>query len=213
MQVYTDLIGKTFNRLTVIEKMPPVFNGRRRWRCSCVCGGETIVPTFEITSGGTKSCGCLGIEILRANRVKHMENKNSKEYMAWCGMKARCYNKNGTKYSRYGKRGIIVCDRWRDNFSNFLEDMGRAPTAEHSLDRIDNDGNYEPINCRWAIELVQANNKSTCVNIEHLGEVKTMKQWADHYSIPYKRLHADLKYKGRTLEEVLAKRLKTPQNA
>lgn len=135
-----------------------------------------------------------------------MEDKTSKEYMTWCGMKARCYNVNNPKYKRYGQRGIVVCDRWKDSFINFLEDMGRSPSAKHSVERNDNDGNYEPNNCKWATPKEQSNNTSKSVKIEHLGETKTMKQWADFYSLNYKSLHADIKYKGYSLTEVLQKR-------
>lgn len=100
------------------------------------------------------------------------------EHHAWLGMKQRCYNENNPKYPLYGGRGIRVCDRWLDSFEAFYEDMGDRPSDSHSLDRIDNDGNYEPDNCRWATPKQQARNRSTNHDITYRGETKTLKEWA-----------------------------------
>lgn len=182
------------------------------WECKCDCGKTSYANTDNLTRNHSTSCGCLTIINSVKSRVKHRDG-TSKEYNTWTKIKGRCYNEKDQKYYRYGARGISVCDRWLESYSNFLEDMGRAPSPKHSIERIDNDGNYELNNCKWATSAEQANNNSKSVRIEHIGEVRTMKQWANYYSIPYRTLHADLKYKGKTFEEALAKRLKTPQNA
>ena len=100
------------------------------------------------------------------------------EYTAWCGMIGRCYNSNNRKFKDYGGRGISVCDRWRDSFISFLEDMGEKPSASHSLDRIDNNGNYEPGNCRWATVKEQSRNKRNVTFIEIDGISMTAAEWA-----------------------------------
>lgn len=104
------------------------------------------------------------------------------EYNSWRAMRERCRNKNYRAYHRYGGRGISICERW-DEFSNFLDDMGNKPTPKHELDRIDNDGNYEPSNCRWASGIEQRNNTSKNVRVTIDGVSKTVSQWCRHYGI------------------------------
>ena len=146
-----------FNRLTIIEKV-----SSKKYRCKCDCGNETVVYLHHLKSGGTKSCGCLKKEMIGLTNYKHGHAGNSKTtkiYHAWEGMKARCYNKNYPKYDRWGGRGIKVCDRWLESFENFLADMGEPPGKEYSVDRKDNNGNYEPNNCRWATDDEQQQNR------------------------------------------------------
>jgi hypothetical protein len=128
---------------------------------------------------------------------------NSPEYNAWTNMKGRCYNYNHPRYFDYGGRGITVCDRWRTSFEEFLADMGERPSPNHTLDRKDNNGNYEPGNCRWATIEEQGNNKSNNVRIEFNGKSMTVAQWSRYLGIPIKRIYSRIKY-GLKTEEVLS---------
>lgn len=116
----------------------------------------------------------------------------SSEYRIWGLIKDRCFNDRGESYAYYGARGITMCERWRNDFSAFYADMGPRPSPKHQVDRIDNNGNYEPGNCRWAVGLVQANNKRNNVNVTAFGKTQTVAQWSRETGISdkviYKRL-------------------------
>jgi hypothetical protein len=155
MRAY-DLIGKRFSRLKVIG-IAPRKGLKRRWLCRCDCGKTSIAFTSDLIGGYHKSCGCLQKEITGRRSRTHALSK-SVEYQTWCGMKARCQPEY-IKYKDYGGRGISVCARWEDSFENFLADMGPRPSGKYSIDRINNDGNYEPGNCRWATDAQQRANK------------------------------------------------------
>ena len=157
-----DLMGQQFGRLTVIGFLYISKYAHAIWKCKCVCGRETDVDGCSLRSGNTRSCGCFLRECSRKRPYKNGHKSggvSSPEYMCWCNMKLRCSNKHNPMYKYYGGRGISVCERWRNSFKNFLADMGLKPSPELSIDRIDNDGNYEPGNCRWTTAKEQIRNR------------------------------------------------------
>ncbi|MBW1848840.1 MAG: hypothetical protein JRJ27_17250 [Deltaproteobacteria bacterium] len=146
-----------YGKLVIISEVSPIKdrNGskRRRFSCKCDCGKIKIIRLLSLTSGNSKSCGC--------DRIKSITNhgrSNTSEHRAWIDMRQRCLNKNHDRYNDWGGRGIEICERW-DSFEKFIEDMGSRPTKKHSLDRINNDGDYELSNCRWATIKQQQNNR------------------------------------------------------
>ena len=156
-----NLIGLKFGRWTLIEFAGYAKNYVAKWKCRCDCGNEAVVQLSNLKSGNSKSCGCLSKEMAGARVYKHgYASKNTKEYAAWLSMKTRCYNPNYQHFKDYGGRGIKICERWLNSFENFLADIGKAPDELHSLDRyINNDGNYEPGNVRWATSSEQIQNR------------------------------------------------------
>ena len=155
-------VGEKFNKLTIIKEIDshiyPNGQKRRKFLCLCVCGNMAYVLINNLFNGNTTSCGCYQKEMAKNTQTKH-NDCDSVEYQCWAGIIKRCTNKNSIRYQYYGGRGISVCERWRNSYSNFLEDMGRKPGDEFSIDRINNDGDYEPGNCKWATYSEQAYNR------------------------------------------------------
>lgn len=153
-----DRAGQRFGRLAVLG-YHDTRNGRARWSCLCDCGAVAIVPGGDLKDGNTTSCGCYKGDWSRQRFTRHGLSRTS-IHRCWQSMKDRCENPNNQRYRDYGGRGIRVCDRWRDSFENFLSDMGPKLTPQHSLDRWpNNDGHYEPGNCRWATPMEQRANR------------------------------------------------------
>ena len=196
------MIGRQFGLLTAIERLAADAKLGVLFRCRCECGNEKIVPRSNLLTGNTKSCGCLK---LRANRLPYRGASRLREYQIWKLMRLRCENASDKAFDRYGGRGIKVCERWRNSFSDFLADMGRRPSPQHTLDRINNDGDYEPSNCRWATWGQQQNNKRSNRIIAYKGETRTLTEWAALLNMPVTTLLNRIERLGWPIERAFTR--------
>lgn len=190
-----DATGKTFGRLTVTA-----YAGGSRWTCRCMCGKEKTVRSGKLWSGETRSCGCLLSDILRKRNATHGEPRD-KTYHAWAHMIQRCTNVNDMSYKDYGARGIRVCKRWL-RYERFLEDIGRPSAPDMMLDRINNNGNYEPGNCRWSTRIQQNRNKRSNLRYTFQGKTLMLAEWSEIVGVETETLRARL-VAGWTVERTL----------
>jgi hypothetical protein len=204
MGTLIDLTGQKFGRLTVI-KLDHI-ERKSYWLCKCDCGKETISTSGDLKSGHKKSCGCLHDELssirLTKRNLTHGES-NTRLYKIWTDIKKRCYRETFWAYSRYGGRGITLCQEWHDypTFRDWCMSNGYAENL--TIDRINNDGNYEPNNCRWVDRKTQSNNKSNVRTITYNGETKTIAQWAETLGINYQTLYNRIFDYNIPIEEAL----------
>jgi hypothetical protein len=178
-----DLVGLRYGNWTVLAeagRCPPGSKnpkGQRRLLCVCDCGVQKDVAYGPLTRGDSKSCGCLRRYVSSTINKTHGKTKTP-EYRIWAGIKTRCFNQADSTYLRYGARGISMCRRWAESFDAFFADMGPRPDPALSIERLDNDGDYEPGNCVWASDLEQANNRRSTVRYPFNGEMKTAREIA-----------------------------------
>lgn len=197
-----DLTGRRFGRLTVIEKscLDIGDNGQRYYICRCDCGNMTINYSSDLTCNKTLSCGCYSREIAKQRQLKHGQ-KGTRLYTIWENMKKRCYNAKIANYKNYGGRGIKVCEEWHE-FGQFYEwAMANGYNDKLTLDRIDNNGNYEPSNCRWVDKKTQANNTRSNHYLTYNGRTMTMKQWAEELGISYNLIRDRINKLGWSVEK------------
>ena len=181
-----DITGKRFGRLCVVERSE-VVGKNAKFRCRCDCGKEKIVWRFNLTTGATTSCGCYHTELM----TRHGEagRGRTRTYQIWAGMMDRCeWGGNPKAWKHYGARGIRVCERWHD-YRLFLADMGAVPHGR-SIDRINNDGNYEPSNCRWATVKEQALNTSRTRKVRYQGQIIPAMELSGMLGISHKAIRS-----------------------
>lgn len=217
MRHFEDLTGKMFGNWKVLSPVVVREVGAARvkkqfWLCECQCEKKTLkeIPTDSLKCGGSRSCGCLKIQALVNRSTKHgfaRRGKNgSSIYHVWRAMKDRCANPTNKQYCNYGGRGISVCEEWAGSFESFKDwAFQNGYAIGLTLDRINNDGNYAPDNCRWTDYKTQANNSRKCQLVTINGETHTVKQWSEILGIPYgtimnrKTRYKNLSYKDAIL--------------
>lgn len=182
-KIRNNLTGQTFGSLKVLNRSSDTGNGKKpivKWNCQCICGKIISVKSYSLTSGHTKSCGC--------QKVKHGYSHKERLYQTWKNMRQRCNNPNRPDYKRYGGRGIKICEEWNDYTVFRKWALANGYDDSLSIDRIDVNGNYEPSNCRWADDYIQANNVRNNRIIEYQGQKFTMAELAKKLGLSYSAL-------------------------
>lgn len=204
-----DITGQKFGRLTAKEYMFTDKGKSSTWLCQCECGNTLSVVLSTLRNGSTQSCGCLRLESLRKKNTTHNKSHTS-EYYAWGNMVQRCTNPKSPEYKNYGGRGISVCAEWKNSFQNFLDDMGEKPKKSYSLDRVDNEADYDKENCRWTDFSTQAINrrdlKNETTGIRNISHSKrddlfyvSIDRKGKRYRKAFKELQAAVAWKEETL--------------
>jgi hypothetical protein len=213
-----ELTGQRFGRLVVISRHFP--NNREhntQWLCKCDCGNMIVVSEAALTSKHTQSCGCLQRERAGETHTKHAlyynaNGNKSRLYAIWQSMKRRCYNSHDGNYKNYGARGIKVCDEWLNNFKAFHDwAMANGYKDNLTIDRINNDGNYEPSNCRWADKKLQGRNKRNNIILTFDGKTMTLPEWADYLGIKLKVLENRIR-RGWSIKRTLTQPVRRSPN-
>lgn len=209
-----DLTGMKFNRLTVIRQAEKSKSSETRWVCCCDCGNETIVQSNNLKSGLVKSCGCYKHEYLVEAHTIHggakREGQRTKLYSVWIGMRRRCYDEYDSNYHRYGGRGIVVCDEWKDDFAAFRAWAVKNGYKPHlTIDRIDNNKGYSPDNCRWANAKTQALNRRSNRVATFKGESHTFYEWDEILGFPRGTTSRRITSRGWSTERALTEPIHT----
>lgn len=210
---HDNLIGKKFNNLLILKlikteykynSLGKIKKKNRYYLCKCDCGKETVVCSYNLTTkNSTKSCGCAVINACKLNFSTHKLGK-SRLYNIWNGIKQRCLNEHSKFYKNYGGRGIKVCDDWKHNFKIFHDwAINNGYSDELSIDRINNNGNYEPLNCHWVNSKIQAENRRSCIYIQDNDVKKTLKGYCLDHNLPYKLVWERIRRYGKTFEEAI----------
>lgn len=197
-------VGKRFGRLTIISNDRVVINSGCYYHCICDCGNPKLAYGCSLKNGNLASCGCLARESSKECWRKTFQTHGqtgTRTYICWASMKRRCYNSSVKSFKYYGERGIKVCDRWLNSFENFIEDMGERPPGM-TIDRIDNNKDYEPVNCRWATSKQQQNNRRNSRFLELNGEKHTISEWAEILDLPKSTMYGRF-YRGENVNDIL----------
>ena len=207
-----NIIGEKYGKLTVIEQLDERKNGKVLWLCKCECGGEIKTYKSKLESSSVKSCGCLHINLLFKNgnvpknknpiHINGLNIYKTRLYRIFIGMKERCNNQNNKNYNKYGGRGISISKDWLVDFMSFYNwSMSNGYEDILTLDRIDNNGNYEPSNCRWVNRKIQANNRSNNKYVVYEGCKYTYSEFESKFNIPQKNLQKLIK--SNSIEDIL----------
>ena len=211
MGKFKDLTGQRFGRLVVIhledDYVSPSGYHKKRWLCHCDCGNDVIVWSGNLINSHTQSCGCQHLEKIATGNTKH-GIRNTRVYRIWTDIITRCENPNSEYYGKYGGRGIKMCDEWRNDPLSFYEwSIANGYADGLSIDRKNNDGNYEPSNCRWSNRVEQANNTSRNHYITYKDKTMTIAQWARETGLSNKTI-ADRLALGWDVESALTTTIK-----
>lgn len=199
----TDVIkmdGRVFGKLTVMYRKGTI-KKYAAWMCQCTCGEYVTVSGYNLRAGLRKCCARNG-HFWAGSQPPSLIAQHPSEHQSWRSMCERCFRKENKKHRHYGGRGITVCERWQNSFANFFSDMGAKPTPKHTIDRINNDGNYEPSNCKWSTNKEQSRNMRRTVYVEHEGQRRLLMDVADSMGISRPVLYSRLK-NGWSMEEAL----------
>lgn len=212
---FQDLTGQRFGRLTVLG-WAGYSKPNAAWVCRCDCGGGKVAYSHNLTSGRTRSCGCLNLENLSKSGSADFcarDTKEHPEYKVWGQMISRCHNPKNAAFTDYGGRGIAVCDRWRfgengqHGFACFLADMGPRPSDQHSIDRLDNDAGYCPENCEWRVRSEQARNRRNTVTVNYRGADMPLPAACELAGLPYKLVRLRIS-QGMPIERALSQQIR-----
>lgn len=201
MSKFIDLTGQKFNKLTAVERLENDNGGIPVWLCKCDCGNFTRVRGKNLKNGAVKSCGCL---LKKGTQTTHGLS-DSKIYNIWNGIKARCFNPKSCSYKRYGARGISVCEEWKNSFESFYSWSIQNGYAENlTIERINNDGNYCPENCKWVSRKEQCRNRRTNIVFEYMGEKHILMEWCEILNLDYKFIHNRIYKMGWSFEKSIS---------
>lgn len=199
MSKFIDITGERFNKLVVLKRLENEPNGVAKWLCRCDCGKETVVRGSNLKSGAVKSCGCLKYAPKNTNHLS-----KTSLYRVFANMKIRCYNKNSKSFKNYGGRGIKICDEWLAGFENFYNwALQNGYKKGLTIERINNDGDYAPSNCKWITKSEQPKNRTNCLKITYNGKTQILKEWCDELNLDYKLIHGRIRSKGWTFERAI----------
>lgn len=206
-QKLIDMSGQRVGRLTVIKRADKPKGTKPHWVCLCDCGNTTIVSRRHLKDHSTVSCGCYRIDFGKERKTHGM--KGTRLYRIWTGMKDRCCNPNSKYWDKYGGRGINVCEEWKNSFESFYEwSINNGYTSKLTLDRADNDGDYDPNNCRWATYKEQENNRRNNVYLEYGGKKLTAQEWGEFLGIKPSIIRQRVLY-GWDIERALTQEVRT----
>jgi hypothetical protein len=202
-----DLTGKRFGRYTVIAFSHRDKLGKIYWLCRCDCGTEKTVCGSKLKSGLTRSCGCYNREMASLTKTVHKDSikgQRKRLYTIWVNIKQRCFNPKATSYPRYGEKGITMCEEWKNDYRNFkIWALSNGYEDDLTIDRINNKGNYEPLNCRWVTCKEQSRNTLRNKLFEHNGKKLCLSEWCELLNLNYATILHRIRH-GKTFQEAIA---------